>query len=197
LKRNYWKKEIADTCQQFSLNPGYETAVRFVTTSPHIFPYFDNTFLQSHYPPIWTAKTFSFEDHRLPAETADIKEVKEISQQEYDYFSRQFKGETIYHATPLNFLGRQWSFMVSSVHGKIYKWAASLEVRRGEDVDSIVNEVIEYCIRWLGATTDEKLGYLFWDSSDGNVILQLTNMNEWFDISIFVTSREIRSLAKL
>jgi hypothetical protein len=87
--------------------------------------------------------------------------------------------------------------MVSSVHGKIYKWAASLEVGRGEDVDTIANEVIDYCIRWLGATAEEKLGYLFWDSSDGNVILQLTNMNNWLDISIFVTSPEIRDLGRL
>ena len=192
-----WKKEIADTWKQFSLDPCFETAIPFVTTSPHIYPYFDNTFLQSQYPPIWTATIFSFEDFRLPAKIADIKEVKEISQQEYDHFSRQFKGEIIYHATPISFLGRQWSFMVSSVNGKIYKWAASLEVGRGEDFDSIGNEVIDYCIRWLGVTTEEKLGYLFWDSSDGNVILQLTNMNEWFDISIFVTSHEIRGLSKL
>jgi len=87
--------------------------------------------------------------------------------------------------------------MASSVNGKIYKWAASLEVGRDEDVDSIGNEVIDYCIRWLGATTEEKLGYLYWDLSDGNVILQLMNMNEWFDISIFITSREISSLIKL
>jgi hypothetical protein len=73
-----WKKEIADTWQQFSLNPCYETAVRFVTTSPHIFPYFDSPFQQSQYPPIWTATTFSFEDYRLPAKTNDITELKEL-----------------------------------------------------------------------------------------------------------------------
>ena len=175
-----WKKEIADTWEQFSLNPCHETAVRFVITSPHIFPYFDNTFQQSQYPPIWTATTFSLEDYRLSTKTTDIKELKELSQQEYGYFSRQFKGEIIYHATPIKFLGRQWTFMVSSVNGKIYKWAASLEVGRDEDVDSIGNEVIDYCIRWLGATTEEKLGYLFWDSLDGNVILKLASVNEWF-----------------
>lgn len=192
-----WKKEIAETWQQFSQNPSYETAVRFLLTSPHIFPYFDGAFQQSQYPPIWTATTFSFEEYRLPTKTTDIKELKEISQQEYSYFSRQFKGESIHHATPIRFLGHEWTFMVSSVNGKIYKWAASLEVGKDEDVDSIGNEVIEYCVRWLGATTEERIGYLFWDTPDGNVILQLTNMNEWFDISIFVTSREIRSLDRL
>jgi hypothetical protein len=196
-KECVWKKELADSWQQFSQNPCYETAVSFVTTSPHLFPYFDSTFLQSQYPPIWTATSFSFEQNRLPEKTTDVKELKELSQQEYGLFPRQFKGEIIYHATPINFLGRRWTLMVSSVHGKLYKWAASLEVGRNEDIDAIGNEVMEYCIRWLGATTEEKQGYLFWDTSDGNVILQLTDMNDWLDISIFVTSREIRSLAKL
>jgi hypothetical protein len=162
-----------------------------------MLPYFDSTFQQSQYPPIWAATTFSFEHYRLPTKTTDIKEVRKLSPQEYAFFHRQFKGEVIYDATPINFMGRQWKFMVSSVQGSIYKWAASLEVAKDEDFDSIGNEVIEYCVRWLGATTEEKLGYLFWDTSDGNVILQLTNMKDWFDISIFVTSREIRGLAKL
>jgi hypothetical protein len=88
--------------------------------------------------------------------------------------------------------------MVSSVHGKIRKWAASLEVGIGEDYDSIRNEFIQYCIRWLGATTTRgKQRYLFLDTSEGNLILQLTNMADWFDISIFVSSRENRSLNKL
>lgn len=191
------KKELAEGWEQFSTNPCYDTAVQFLMVTPNFLPYFDGSVLKSQYPAIWTARTFSFEQNRLPDKTTDIEELKELSQQEYGFFPRQFKGEIIYHATPINFLGLQWTLMVSSVYDKIYKWAASLEVNRDEDVDSIANEAIEYCIRWLGATTEEKLGYLFWDTSDGNVILQLTNMNEWFDISIFVTSREIRGLAKL
>jgi hypothetical protein len=196
-KQCAWKKEIADTWKQFSLNPCPETAVRFVEVSPHMFPYFDSTFQQTLYPPIWTATTFSFEHYRLLNNTSGIRELRELSRQEYEFFPRQFKGEIIYNAAPIKFMGRQWKFMVSSVHDKIYKWAASLEVGKNEDFDSIGNEVIEYCIRWLGATTEEKMGYLFWDTSDGNIILQLTNMDDWFDISIFVTSREIRSLNRL
>jgi hypothetical protein len=196
--QSIWKKEIADGWEQFFLNPCYETAVRFVTVSPPILPYFDSSVLQSLYLPIWTATTFSFEGYRLPSKTSDIRELRELSPQEYAFFPRQFKGEVIYHASPIHFIGqKKWKFMVSSVNGRIYKWAASLEVGRDEDFDSIGNEVIEYCVRWLGATTEEKLGYLFWDTSDGNVILQLANMDDWFDISIFVTSREISGLEKL
>jgi hypothetical protein len=192
-----WKKDIADGWEEFFLNPCYETAVRFVTIAPNMLPYFDSTSQKSLYPPIWTAMTFGFENYRLPTKTTDIKELRELSEQEYTFFPRYFKGEVIYAATHINFLCREWQFMVSSVKGKIYKWAASLEVGRDEDYDSIGNEVIEYCVRWLGATTEEKEGFLFWDTSDGNVILQLTNMDDWYDISIFITSREIRMLDKL
>jgi len=191
------KKELAEAWDQFSANPCYDTAVRFVIVAPNMLPYFDGSFQKSQYPAIWTATTFSLEHYTLPKKTTDTKELRELSQQEYVFFPRQFKGEVIYNATPINFMGRQWKFMVSSVHGKIYKWAVSLEVGIDEDYDSIGNEVIQYCIRWLGATTQEKQGYLFWDTSDGNVILQLTNMADWFDVSIFVTSCEIRSLNKL
>lgn len=191
------KKEIGEGWERFSRNPCYETAVQFLIVSPNLLNYFDGALLKSQYPAIWTARTFSFEQTTLPAKTTDIKELKELSLQDYGFFPRQFKGEIIYHAMPIKFLGRQWTFMVSSVSDKIYKWAASLEVGTDEDVDSVANEVIDYCIRWLGATTEEKLGYLYWDTPDGNVILQLTNVNELFDISIFVTSREIRNLAKL
>lgn len=196
-KQCIWRNEIVEAWDQFSANPCYDTAVRFVIVSPHMLPYFDGSFYKSLYPAIWTARTFSLEQYRLPNKTTDIKELREMSQQEYVFFPRQFEGEVIYNATPINFMGRQWKFMVSSVRGKIYKWAASLEVGRDEDYDAIGNEVVKYCIRWLGATTEEKQGYLFWDTPDGNVILQLTNMAKWFDISIFVTSRKIRSLKKL
>jgi hypothetical protein len=196
-KEAYWKKEIANGWSQFAENPCYDTAVRFLMVAPNMATYFDGSVQKSLYPAIWTAKTFSLENYRLLDKTFDIKELNELPPQKHASFPRQFKGEVIYNATPINFMGRQWKVMVSSVQGKIYKWAASLEVGRDEDFESIGNEVIEYCVRWLGATTEEKAGYLFWDTPDGNVILQLTNMDNWFDIGIFVTSREVRGLDKL
>lgn len=104
-KQCIWKKEIADGWEQFSPNPCYETAVRFVTAAPNMLPYFDSTFQQSQYPAMWTATTFCFENYRLPDKVTDIKELKEMSQQEYAFFPRQLKGEVIYNATPINFMG--------------------------------------------------------------------------------------------
>ena len=191
------KNEIAEGWDKFCTNPCYETAARLLNVSPNMLPYFDNSIQKSHYPALRTATTFSFDQYRLPDTTSTLKDLREISQQEYGFITRQFKGEIIYHVTPINFMGRKWKFMVSSVQNMIYKWAISLEVGLDENPDAVANEVMEYCIRWLGATTAEKSGYLFWDTSDGNVILQLSNMTTWFDISIFITSREIRNLQKL
>jgi len=191
------KKELAEGWERFKENPCYDTAVQFLMASPDLLPYFDGAFQRSLYPAIRAARGFSFEQNRLPDKATDVKELNELSEQEYAFFPRQFKGEIIYHAAPIRFLGREWALMIPSVHNKVYKWAASVEVGKYEDVDSIANEVIEYCIRSLGATTEERAGYLFWDTPDGNVILQLTNAQDWFDISIFVTSREIRGLDRL
>jgi hypothetical protein len=189
------KKEVAERWDQFAANPCYDTALRFVMVNTPSFRYFDNSTLRYLYSPICTATTFSFDDYRLPNTTSDIKDLKELSQQEYTIFPRRFKGESIYHATPIRFMGRQWDFMIASVHGKIYKWAVSLKSGLNEDSEVIANKIIDYCIRWLGATTEENDGHLLWDTSDGNVVLQLTKMDHASDISIFITSREIRSLS--
>jgi hypothetical protein len=89
------------------LNPCYEAAIRFVTVSPDMFPYFDRTFQQSQYPAILTPTTFSFDGYNLTAKTADISELNELSAQEYAFFPRQFGGELIHNATPIRFMGRQ------------------------------------------------------------------------------------------
>lgn len=192
-----WNKEIADGWRQFSANPTYETAVRFLAVAPNMFPYFEESFQKSLYPATLTASTFSLEHYRLQSKLDDIKELREFSQKEYVLIPRQFKNEVIYNAPPINFLGREWKCVVSSVHGIIYRWEASLEVRRDEDADSICNEVIKFCIRWLGATTDEIFGYLFWDISDGNVSLQLVDMDDWLNIIIRAISRETCDLIKI
>jgi hypothetical protein len=61
----------------------------------------------------------------------------------------------------------------------------------------MVHSVFQHCELHLGSPTEEKPGWFFWYKSDGNVILQVAQAADLFDISIFVTSREIRSLHKL
>jgi hypothetical protein len=196
--RYIWKKEIGDAWKQFYLNPSYETAVRFVELYPSMFHCFDITSQQTLFAPIWTAKTFSLEGkYRLINNTSGIGELTELSQEEYEDIPRQVKGEIIYNAPPINFMGRQWEFVVSSIHGKICKWAAGCEVEKDENIESIGNDVIDYCVQWLGATTEEKIGHLYWDTEDGDVNLLLRNMTDFFYISIVVTSREFRSFERL
>jgi hypothetical protein len=87
--------------------------------------------------------------------------------------------------------------MISSVEDILYKWSASLDLARDDDVEKWGHDVFQFCEQLLGSPSQEEQGRYFWDTSDGNVILQLTQASGVIDISIFATSREIRNLEQL
>jgi len=198
-KEVYWKKEIADGWTLFSENPCYETAIHYLAVAPEMFDYFLGCCPGGalHRIALRTVANFSIGDYSLETNGADIQGLSELSSQEYAFFPRQFKGEVIYNTAPVEFLGCKWQFMVSLVEGKIIKWAASLELGKDDDIEEIGNNVFQYCEQFLGSPTQETYGSSFWDTSDGNVILQLSQVKNLFDISIFATSRVVRELKKL
>ena len=198
-RQTIWKKEVADGWQEFARNPCYETAVRFVEITPTIFDYFLGCCPAGalHRPVLRKAATFSLGKYCLKNNRDNFTGLTEINDLQSAFFPRQFRGEVIYNTDPISFLGRQWTFMISSVGKRIYKWAASLDVGTSEDFGQIGYEVFAYCEQWLSTPTQEKQGFCYWDTSDGNVILQLTQSPQLGDISIFVTSRKIRNLEKL
>ncbi|MGD1020580.1 MAG: hypothetical protein ABSA12_14800 [Verrucomicrobiia bacterium] len=190
-----WKKEIGDAWNLFAENPCYETAVGFVAVEPTCFKYFSGCCPGGalHKTGSLTVMDFYVGCYSLETNIADLHILSELSSQEYEFFPRVFKGEVIYHAVPVELLGRKWEFMVSLVNGRIIKWAASLELRENE-VAEMVQSTFQHCEWSLGSPTEEKQGWFFWDKSDGNVILQVAQLADVFDISIFATSREIRKL---
>jgi len=197
-KAAIWKEEIGDAWNRFAENPCYETAVRFVTAEPTFLTFFSGccpggALLKSG---ASTVKDFSIGGFSLENNSADLQDLRELSSQEYEFFPRVFKGEVIYHAAPIGFLGRKWELMVSLVNGRIIKWAASLELTADEATE-IMRSAFQIGELRLGSPTAEKQGWFFWDKLDGNVILQVTQVAELFDISFFVTSREIRGLSPI
>lgn len=191
-----WITEHADEWRAFSVNPTYETAVRFLEAAPNMLPFFEESFQKSLYPAISTASTFSVGRCSLLNRISDIRILRELSQQEYVLFPKEFKDEVVYNALPVHFAGRKWKVMVSSVCGRIYKWLARNKVGIDEDLDVIVGKVTRFCIGCLGATTEELKGFLFWDTEDGSVILQLTRTDDFFEMVIVAISSEIHRLKK-
>jgi len=194
-----FKKEIVDCWDHFFENPSYETAAQFLSAMPEVYRIFLGCCPggQWHRPALRTATEFSVGNCCLQSNTEEVTLLRQLTGDEYAFFQRQFKGEVIYHAKPIDLLGREWTFTVSVVKGKLYKWAASLELGADEDVARWGHDVFQYCECFLGSPTDEKEGVFFWDTPDGNVILQLIRANDLVDVSIFATSREVRNLERL
>ena len=192
-------KEIAVGWERFAENPCYESAVRFVDTAPLIFQYFAESCPGGQFQKMQlrTATTFSIGDLSLETSASELRGLRELSGQDYVFFPRQFKGEVIYHAQPIQFLGRQWQVMVSTVECKLYKWSASLELAKNDDIGQWGHDVFHHCEYFLGPPNQEEQGRYFWDTSDGNVILQITKTGDMIDMSIFTTSREVRNLKQL
>jgi hypothetical protein len=198
-KQAIFTKEIAGGWERFAEKPDYESAVRFVDAAPLMFRYFEaccpGGALQKI--PLRTATTFSIGDLSLETPASQLRGLRELSSQDYVFSPRQFNGEVIYRTQPIQFLGRQWQVMVSTVEDRLYKWSASLELARHDDIGQWGHDVFQHCERFLGSPGQEEQGRYFWDTPDGNVMLQVAQAGDMIDMSIFVTSREVRNLRQL
>jgi hypothetical protein len=54
--------------------------------------------------------------------------LREVSPAEYEVMPRQFVGERIYHAPPIQFIGKPWNLTLGAVQGRLYKIAPSCEL---------------------------------------------------------------------
>ena len=194
-KRAIFTKDIADGWERFAKNPCYETAIGLAAAGleQYLLACCPGGALHKEG---CRATGFHLGGYSLESDPAELENPSELTNHEYQFFPRAFKGEAIYRTAPVIFIGEQWQFMVSLVDGKIIKWAASLEVGE-DDVEEKAQSAFQLCEIQLGSTTQEKQGWFFWDKSDGNVILQVDQAAGVFDISIFATSRETRNLEQL
>ena len=110
---------------------------------------------------------------------------------------RFFKGEKNYNAPSVNFLGRPWQLMLSTVHGQICKIAINISLGNNLEANTIALEALQYCKERLGSPTEQKTGLFVWDTKDGNVVLQTTEGAEGFLIAVYLTSSAIRKFELL
>ncbi len=140
-----------------------------------------------------TRASFAIGDYKLDTPVHEIGEMREFSPIEYAIMGLRFEGEKNYNAPSLDFLGRRWKLMLGTVNGRIYKIAPYLDPRSKEDADPIATETLHYCTDMLGPPTSKETALVIWDTTDGNVILQTTELAGEVAISLFVTSRAVRT----
>jgi hypothetical protein len=137
---------------------------------------------------------FPIAEYKLDAPVAGFPGLKEFSPTEYTVLGSPFEGETDYNAPPVVFLGRHWQLQLGTVHGKIYKIAPYLLLKNKQDANEAAMETLRYCTTELGKPAEQRSGFFVWDASDGNVVLQTAESADGFSVSIFLTSRSVRTL---
>jgi len=153
--------------------------------------------------PVWFRKkpelkpSFPIEGYALNMMLREALPLQELSSAEYDVMSRQFVGEKIYHACPVEFLGRTWDLTLGAVSGTVYKIALFLEVWNKTEADEAAVGALTFCCEQLGKPAEQRIGLFVWDTTDGNVILQTVEAQGEFAVNLFLTSRSVREFQRL
>ena len=140
-----------------------------------------------------TCSCFPIGEYCFDMQIETIKGLKELSSNEYAVMNKTFKGEQIFHAPPVMFLGRSWKIMLGTVYGRAYKIAAYLELHDKNEANRAALGTLYYCKQQLGKPTEQKTGFFFWKTVDGNVLLQTAETTEGFGINLFVTSSTVNN----
>lgn len=119
--------------------------------------------------------------------------LREFSQAEYAIYGRRFAGEKNYNAPSLDFLERRWNVALGTVAGKVYKIAFSFESDSKNTVIEVSTDVMHYCQQRLGTPSEQQETVYIWDTTDGNVVLQFGKGGSTYQISLFQTSRSVRT----
>jgi|GEM_PF-903018 hypothetical protein len=141
--------------------------------------------------------TFEFGKFKLDEKLDDLTGFVEFSSEKYAIMIRRFKGEKNYDAPPVDFLGRPWQLMLSTVHGQICKIAVNISLSNERDATPIATESLQYCKERLGSPSEQETGRFIWDTKDGNVVLHTAEGAEGFLIAIYLTSGAIRKFELL
>lgn len=140
---------------------------------------------------------FDLGAYKLNDTISDFTGLVEFSPLEYEAIKRKFKGEKNYNAPPVNFLGRSWRLMLSTVHGKIRKIAALTTLPNEQAATPVAMQAHQYCKERLGSPSEQTTGLVIWDTKDGNVVMQTTEGVDEFGIAIVLTSASVRQLEPL
>jgi hypothetical protein len=196
-----YKEEFAKGWENFAADPCYATAEQFLKGAPEYKSFILNLFAgccpggifyRSGIRP--SAAEFRLGDCRLDMRLQDIQGLREFTKEEYAIFGRESLQETIYHANPTEFIGRTWETMVGTMEGKIYQLGASLAFNANnaqKEMTELIRGVYEHCEMFLGVPTEERRGFIIWDTDTGKVIFQYAVLKETdtFAANLFIGDR--------
>jgi hypothetical protein len=144
-----------------------------------------------------TFTSFPVGPYSLDMEISGLSGLRELSIIEYRAVTRQFKGERIYYAPDVDFVGYPWKILLNVVNRKIYKITAYIETKDKDLANRAIMNSFLFCKNLMGEPVKQRSEMFIWDTVDGDIALQTTEAPEGFGINIFLTSHAIRDFFPL
>lgn len=111
--------------------------------------------------------------YSLGQQVASDSDLVEISPLEYRALPRTFRGERIFKAQDVSFLGRRWYLLLGTIDGRIYKLSAQFISESTSAAAATFSETEAFCSEQFGASSTSSAdgSVMRWDTSFGNVIV--------------------------
>jgi hypothetical protein len=103
-----------------------------------------------------------------------------------------FEGEQILHAPDAIFMDLRWDTVLGVVHGEIYKISIQWTGPRHE-VGAIERQIKVQCTKLYGKGENMAV----WDASDGNIIVDGSNLGSEAILTVTVTSSRVRRFKRV
>jgi hypothetical protein len=142
---------------------------------------------------ITTSASLPIDKYKLDMSIQGLSGLTEFSDTEYAIFGRHFDSEINFHAPEIKFINRQWKVDLGTVRGMVYKIALYFESDNKDTVTNVSADLMLYCQQLLGKPSQQNDLIYIWDTSDGNVVMQLGKVESTYMINLFETSRSVKS----
>jgi len=140
---------------------------------------------------------FPIGPYRLDMQMVGLIGLREFTKIEYRGVTRQFKGERIYYAPEVEYLGYHWKVMLNAVNGMVYKITAYIETKDKDLANVAAMDTFLYCKNQIGEPNKQRDEMFIWKTIDGNIALQTTQIAEGFEINLLLTSNATRNFSRL
>jgi hypothetical protein len=146
----------------------------------------------------WKIKTTSsaslpIDKYKLEMSIQGLSELTEFSATEYTIYGRHFESERNFHAPGIEFINRQWKVDLGTVNNVVYKIAIYFETDNRDTITNVSDDLMIYCQQLLGKPSEQKETIYIWDTSDGNVIIQLGKVESTYMLNLFETSKSVKN----
>jgi hypothetical protein len=133
----------------------------------------------------------------LNAELSEIREIVPVGWLERRLIRKMFKRESITRGPDLQWLSRTWELRLGAVNELIYKVGVESVAKNLEDAEDLTAELFSFLPTLYGTPELIQEGIFLWTANDGNVVMQLANVEGERRVMLFLTTSYIQDAPRL